>query len=155
MSDLNTLLPSDTGWELQAATAIADLNGIVGYGTFQGQTRAFMLTPAEGSQVDPVRARYVLRHELPEAGRGRPIDYFRRNGLQFPTLYRDRDHRHPHLHRARGDRSSPHVGRAVVQREWSAADVPTAGDRCRHGAPEHGRLRPDDGGRRHHAFGDD
>jgi probable HAF family extracellular repeat protein len=47
MTDLNTQIRSDTGWELQAATGIADLNGIVGYGTFQGQTRAFMLTPAK------------------------------------------------------------------------------------------------------------
>ena len=45
MSDLNMLVPLGTGWELQTATAVADLGGIVGFGQFQGQTRAFMLTP--------------------------------------------------------------------------------------------------------------
>lgn len=45
MSDLNTLIPSDTGWVLQGATGIQDAGAIVGYGQFQGQLRAFFLTP--------------------------------------------------------------------------------------------------------------
>ncbi len=45
MADLNTLIPSGSGWELEAATGIAALDGIVGFGRFKGDTRAFMLTP--------------------------------------------------------------------------------------------------------------
>jgi uncharacterized repeat protein (TIGR01451 family) len=49
MTDLNTLIPAGTGWMLQAATDIgngtAGREAIVGYGQFQGQTRAFLLTP--------------------------------------------------------------------------------------------------------------
>jgi probable HAF family extracellular repeat protein len=49
MTDLNTLIPSGTGWVLQAATALArgpaGNEPIVGYGQFHGQTRAFFLTP--------------------------------------------------------------------------------------------------------------
>jgi uncharacterized repeat protein (TIGR01451 family) len=49
MTDLNTLIPAGTGWQLQTAAAIG--NGtpgqeiIVGYGQFQNQTHAFVLTP--------------------------------------------------------------------------------------------------------------
>jgi probable HAF family extracellular repeat protein len=45
MTDLNTLIRSGTGWVLQAATGIGPSGGIVGYGLFQGQLRAFLLTP--------------------------------------------------------------------------------------------------------------
>lgn len=49
MTDLNALIRSGTGWVLQAATAVgtgtSGAEPIVGYGQFQGQTRAFLLTP--------------------------------------------------------------------------------------------------------------
>jgi probable HAF family extracellular repeat protein len=37
MTDLNTLLPPNSGWQLQAATAINDSEQIVGYGLLNGQ----------------------------------------------------------------------------------------------------------------------
>ena len=52
MVDLNTRIPSDSGWVLQSA---ADINGsghIVGAGTHNGQTRAFLLTPSETPEPD-------------------------------------------------------------------------------------------------------
>jgi probable HAF family extracellular repeat protein len=45
MSDLNTLLPSGSGWILQSASGISDGGQIVGTGTLNGVTRAFLLTP--------------------------------------------------------------------------------------------------------------
>jgi len=47
MVDLNTLLPSDSGWTLTQATAINDSGQITGFGTNpSGLTHAFLLTPA-------------------------------------------------------------------------------------------------------------
>ena len=43
--DLNSLVPIDSGWELNEAYAINGKGQIVGSGTFQGQTRAFRLDP--------------------------------------------------------------------------------------------------------------
>jgi probable HAF family extracellular repeat protein len=43
--DLNTLIPADSGWYLQAAEAINDAGEIVGYGTINGNTHAFRATP--------------------------------------------------------------------------------------------------------------
>ena len=48
-TDLNTLIPSGTGWTLLAATGINNAGRIVGYGTINSQTHAFMLTPTTGS----------------------------------------------------------------------------------------------------------
>ncbi len=45
MTDLNTLIPSGTGWTLVQAADINNLGQIVGYGTVGGQTRAFLLKP--------------------------------------------------------------------------------------------------------------
>lgn len=46
MSDLNTLLPADTGWTLQSAEGINNAGQIVGWGTNPaGQGHAFLLTP--------------------------------------------------------------------------------------------------------------
>lgn len=42
--DLNSLLPEDSGWVLRSATGINDRGDIVGFGTFGGTTRGFMLT---------------------------------------------------------------------------------------------------------------
>ncbi|MBM3844738.1 MAG: DUF3466 family protein [Verrucomicrobia bacterium] len=44
--DLNTLVPPGSGWLLQSAEGINDRGDIVGYGSFQGQTRAFLLRRA-------------------------------------------------------------------------------------------------------------
>jgi probable HAF family extracellular repeat protein len=44
--DLNEVVSGGDGWELWRATAINNAGQIVGYGTFSGQPRAFMLTRA-------------------------------------------------------------------------------------------------------------
>jgi len=45
MLDLNNLIPANSGWLLQVANAINDQGQIVGFGTLNGQTEAFLLTP--------------------------------------------------------------------------------------------------------------
>ena len=45
MKDLNSLIPSNSGWELDAANGINNAGKIVGYGTHNGAYRAFLLTP--------------------------------------------------------------------------------------------------------------
>jgi protocatechuate 3,4-dioxygenase beta subunit len=44
-TDLNTLIPENSGWVLQEAEDINDNGLIVGQGTFQGQSRGFLLIP--------------------------------------------------------------------------------------------------------------
>ncbi|HEX4750162.1 MAG TPA: hypothetical protein VH302_11525 [Bryobacteraceae bacterium] len=44
-SDLNSEIRTDSGWTLSAATAINDFGQIVGFGSYQGLTQAFLLTP--------------------------------------------------------------------------------------------------------------
>lgn len=44
-TDLNTQLAANSGWNLQIAQGINDQGQIVGYGQYQGVTRAFLLTP--------------------------------------------------------------------------------------------------------------
>lgn len=46
MTDLNTLIDTNAGWELTAATDINDSGLIVGYGVVTGATRGFLLRPA-------------------------------------------------------------------------------------------------------------
>jgi probable HAF family extracellular repeat protein len=45
MKDLTRLIRPDSGWDLQWVYAINDAGQIVGSGTYQGQTRAFLLQP--------------------------------------------------------------------------------------------------------------
>jgi probable HAF family extracellular repeat protein len=45
MRDLNNLIPSNSGWVLNAADAINDAGWITGYGTIGGNAHAFLLTP--------------------------------------------------------------------------------------------------------------
>jgi probable HAF family extracellular repeat protein len=45
MTDLNSLLPANSGWELTTANAINEQGQIVGSGKKDGQTKAFLLTP--------------------------------------------------------------------------------------------------------------
>ena len=44
-TDLNTLIPTGTGWELVEATALNDKGQIVGVGSINGDQHAFLLTP--------------------------------------------------------------------------------------------------------------
>ena len=46
MTDLNDLLPANTGWQLNQARDINESAVIIGVGTIKGQTHAFLLTPA-------------------------------------------------------------------------------------------------------------
>ncbi len=45
MFDLNALLPPSSGWTLQSGQGINDLGQITGFGTVNGQTHAFLMTP--------------------------------------------------------------------------------------------------------------
>lgn len=45
MIDLDTVIPSDSGWVLLAATAINDNGQIVGHGRYDGRDLPFLLTP--------------------------------------------------------------------------------------------------------------
>ena len=49
VTDLNDLLPADSGWELHAAVDINDAGQIVGQGTHNGEGRGFLLSPVESS----------------------------------------------------------------------------------------------------------
>jgi hypothetical protein len=45
MQDLNTLIPSNSGWTLTMATAINVRGQITGEGDINGQQHGFLLTP--------------------------------------------------------------------------------------------------------------
>ncbi len=45
MTDLNDLIPADSGWELQVARGINNRGQIVGYGYIGNEQHAFLLTP--------------------------------------------------------------------------------------------------------------
>lgn len=49
--DLNTLLPPDTGWVLNEADDINNSGQIIGYGTYNGQQAAFLLTPTDPTSI--------------------------------------------------------------------------------------------------------
>ncbi len=55
MIDLSTLLPANSGWQLEVATGINDAGQIVGYGMIKGQRHAFLMngisTPQGQSQT--------------------------------------------------------------------------------------------------------
>jgi probable HAF family extracellular repeat protein len=80
MMDLNTLLPPNSGWQLQKAIGINDSEQIVGIGMFQGEGgHAFLLNlndaPATrgaplGAATSPALAQVAAT--TPEAGRGLP-----------------------------------------------------------------------------------
>ncbi|MBO0698834.1 MAG: hypothetical protein J2P46_10600 [Zavarzinella sp.] len=79
--DLNTLLPADSGWVLEAAADINNHEQIVGTGVHNGQQRAFLLTPEanvvsfqeaapaeSGASVpDTLAVTYQVDQELPSA----------------------------------------------------------------------------------------
>jgi probable HAF family extracellular repeat protein len=48
IQDLDDLIPANSGWVLINATGINDSGTIVGYGTLNGNNRAFLLTPGRG-----------------------------------------------------------------------------------------------------------
>jgi len=52
MSDLNDLIPPNSGWQLETASDINDAGQIMGYGTLNGEHRGFLLNPP-GFPVPP------------------------------------------------------------------------------------------------------
>ncbi len=56
ITDLNTLLPANSGWVLRRATAVNNAGVIVGLGRFQNQDRAFILTPDSPAAFVPCLA---------------------------------------------------------------------------------------------------
>ncbi len=54
MIDLNTLIDPKAGWILQSAMAINHLGQVVGYGTYQGRTRGFIMQVRTGGQGSAV-----------------------------------------------------------------------------------------------------
>ena len=72
MFDLNTVMPSGSGWVLERATGISDAGQIVGVGTLDGATRGFLLTPPADLSVWPGGQRSQEDSNLPrgvEVGR--------------------------------------------------------------------------------------
>lgn len=55
--DLNDLIPAETGWELEAATAINEWGQIAGFGQIGGERRAFLLTPTGAALEIPTLGR--------------------------------------------------------------------------------------------------
>ena len=60
MTDLNTLLPKNSGWTLHFANGINENGQIVGYGTFNGAGRGFLMEPdRKGPVVKPAVTRLL------------------------------------------------------------------------------------------------
>jgi probable HAF family extracellular repeat protein len=60
MTDLNSLLPNGSGWELQRAWDINNLGQITGLGFYNGQPRAFLMTPEAAVAATPEPASFAL-----------------------------------------------------------------------------------------------
>lgn len=52
-TDLNDLIPVDLGWVLQSALHINDTGQILGYGSYQGERRAYLLTLSPTPTPEP------------------------------------------------------------------------------------------------------
>jgi len=53
MTDLNSLIPADSGWDLEGAFGFGDSGSIVGYGSINGEQHMFLLSPASSSTAGP------------------------------------------------------------------------------------------------------
>ncbi|HEX5247860.1 MAG TPA: HYR domain-containing protein [Gaiellaceae bacterium] len=53
MTNLDTLLPAGSGWQLQRASAINDAGQIVGFGLLNGRRHGYLLTPAAAADDTP------------------------------------------------------------------------------------------------------
>jgi probable HAF family extracellular repeat protein len=68
MEDLTSLLPSNSGWLLQWASAINDKGQIAGTGVYNGENRAYLLTPVSKfdsiyeAAIDPLAL--ILRNDI-------------------------------------------------------------------------------------------
>lgn len=68
LKDLNTLIPASSGWLLQSARAINNKGQIAGKGTFNGQTRAFLLKPNAYHWTNPSGGLWHLTTNWDPAG---------------------------------------------------------------------------------------
>jgi probable HAF family extracellular repeat protein len=68
MKDLNDLIPPGSGWVLTSANGINDNGLIVGTGTINGHTHAFILTPERGGGPPPGWAPPPPHGTLPQPG---------------------------------------------------------------------------------------
>lgn len=53
MTNLDTLLPAGSGWQLERASAINDAGQIVGFGIFNGHRHGYLMTPALATDGTP------------------------------------------------------------------------------------------------------
>ncbi len=72
LTDLNTLLPPDSGWTLRQARAINDAAQVVGYGDINGRTHAFLLTLDDGGQAGAAPATGLGLAQIAGASREAP-----------------------------------------------------------------------------------
>lgn len=72
--DLQTLIPTESGWDLSGALSINNAGQIVGYGTVDGQQRAFLLTPEAVPEPSTVTAVVVFTAGLGIFGHRRNAD---------------------------------------------------------------------------------
>lgn len=69
LTDLNDLVPEDSGWILTAATAINDSGGIVGTGLHDGQVHGFLLSAAPARAAAPAQAPQAVAGADTSSGR--------------------------------------------------------------------------------------
>lgn len=67
MFDLNMLLPPDSGWTLEAASAINEKGQIAGWGKQLGLTRAFLISRVSATPVSSVSAASYANKLAPES----------------------------------------------------------------------------------------
>jgi probable HAF family extracellular repeat protein len=87
MTDLNELIPVDSGWILVAATGINNAGDFVGNGRIKGQTHAFLLSgcPLMSIAFDFQDAQRVLvKTERESIGLGHPAQRSR-SSVRFPV----------------------------------------------------------------------
>ena len=69
ITDLNSLLPANSGWDLTRATGINDLGQIIGQGTFDGQEMGFVMTPVGAEVPEPGTLAFATLAIVAVAGR--------------------------------------------------------------------------------------
>lgn len=67
VTDLNTVIPASSGWQLMNAFAINERGQVVGTGTLNNELRAFLLTPQEGNSSSSVPSAAQVNSASPQA----------------------------------------------------------------------------------------